>query len=500
MKHIDSQANIQAVRKISSLFNVTTLEIDELLGTVIDTARDTVGACNTSLLLVRDGKKKALQFYQASGENKGKLADFEIPPKTGISGLVVETGKTIISNDVQNDPRWYRAVSEKVKLQVKSIVCLPLIVEGEVIGVVQFLDKIDESPFSEREAKVLERFANLIAKFFQISKTREVLGEEFDRLREKYMQRYLIVGESPAIKSCIHLAEKVAPAKAAILVTGESGTGKELFAHLVHDQSPRQNKPFVSVSCGALPASILERELFGHERGAFTGADSRKIGLFEAADTGTLFLDEIGEMPLDMQVKLLRVLQEETFLRLGGTENIKVDVRIITATNRDLEKMTQSGDFRQDLYYRINVINMKLPSLRERKGDIPDLVAYFVRKHTTDSKPSKKISKNIINHLMSYSWPGNIRELENAVERAIVLCEGDELTVDLFPLEGTQAPVEINVGSTLKDASDAFRRTFIKNTLKTTRGSRTKAAQILDIQRSYLSRLLKELDINDEKI
>jgi len=500
MRHIDSQANIQAVRKISSLFNVTSLEIDELLGKVIDTAREIVGACNASLMLIHDEKKKSLHFYQASGNDKGKLADFEIPPKTGISGLVVESGKAIISNDVQNDSRWYREVSDKVKLQVKSISCLPLIIEKEVIGVVQFLDKHDESPFTDQDVKVLERFSNLIAKFLQISRTREVLGEEFDRLRDKYMQRYLIVGESEAIKNCIRLAEKVAPAKAAILISGESGTGKELFAHLVHDQSPRQHKPFVSVSCGALPASILERELFGHEKGAFTGADSRKIGLFEAADTGTLFLDEIGEMPLDMQVKLLRVLQEESFIRLGGTENIKVDVRIITATNRDLEKMTQEGNFRQDLFYRINVINMKLPSLRERKEDIPDLVTYFTKKHVNDSTPSKKFKKNLINHLMGYSWPGNIRELENAVERAIVLCEEEELTVDLFPLEGTQAPVEINVGSTLKDASDAFRRTFIKNTLKTTRGSRTKAAQILDIQRSYLSRLLKELNINEDKI
>lgn len=500
MRHIDSQANIQAVRKISSLFNVTSLEIDELLGKVIDTAREIVGACNASLMLIHDEKKKSLHFYQASGNDKGKLADFEIPPKTGISGLVVESGKAIISNDVQNDSRWYREVSDKVKLQVKSISCLPLIIEKEVIGVVQFLDKHDESPFTDQDVKVLERFSNLIAKFLQISRTREVLGEEFDRLRDKYMQRYLIVGESEAIKNCIRLAEKVAPAKAAILISGESGTGKELFAHLVHDQSPRQHKPFVSVSCGALPASILERELFGHEKGAFTGADSRKIGLFEAADTGTLFLDEIGEMPLDMQVKLLRVLQEESFIRLGGTENIKVDVRIITATNRDLEKMTQEGNFRQDLFYRINVINMKLPSLRERKEDIPDLVTYFTKKHVNDSTPSKKFKKNLINHLMGYYWPGNIRELENAVERAIVLCEEEELTVDLFPLEGTQAPVEINVGSTLKDASDAFRRTFIKNTLKTTRGSRTKAAQILDIQRSYLSRLLKELNINEDKI
>ncbi|QPJ64003.1 MAG: sigma-54-dependent Fis family transcriptional regulator [Candidatus Nitrohelix vancouverensis] len=499
MRHIDSYANIQAIRKISSLFSTTSVEVDELLGMVIDTASEIVGARNTSLLLISDDDQK-LQFYQATGKNKGKLAGFEIPLKTGISGLVAESGKPIISNDVQNDPRWYRKVSDIVKLKVNSIACFPIIVEDTVVGVVQFLDKRDDTPFSDLEVEVLERFTALMAKFFQISKNRMALGAEFDRLRENYMRRYLIVGESDAVQQCIRLAEKVAPSKAAVLITGESGTGKELFAHLIHDHSPRQNRPFVSVSCGALPASILERELFGHEKGAFTGADSRKIGLFEAADHGTLFLDEVGEMPLDMQVKLLRVLQEESFMRLGGTETIKVDVRVVTATNRDLEKMTQSGEFRQDLFYRINVINMKLPSMRERKEDISDLVSYFVKKYSPEGTPPKKFDKRLISHLMGYSWPGNIRELENAVERAIVLSDGDELTNDLFPLEGAQAPVEINVGSTLKDANDAFRRTFIKNTLKTTQGNRTKAANILDIQRSYLSRLIKELNIREDKL
>ena len=190
-----------------------------------------------------------------------------------------------------------------------------------------------------------------MAKFFQVSRNRKLLGEEFGQLKDQYLQRYAIVGESQAIKKCIKMAERVADSKAAILVTGESGTGKELFAHLIHDRGQRQNKPFISVSCGAIPSSILERELFGHEKGAFTGADSQKIGLFEAADKGTLFLDEIGELPMDMQVKLLRVLQEESFIRLGGTKNINVDVRIVTATNRDLEKEVRDGNFRQDLFY-----------------------------------------------------------------------------------------------------------------------------------------------------
>ena len=495
MKRIGKETNIQALRKISSLFQTTSLEVDELLAMVMNAAKDIVGVKNGSLLLVQDEKTFKLQFYQAFGKNMGQLKDIDLPPGVGISGHVAKTGETIISNDVAKDPRWYQGVSEKMRIPVQSMASFPLIIDKKVIGVVQFLDKVDGTTFDEKNVETLQSFANLMAKFFQVSKSRKLLGEEFGRLKEQYLLRYTIVGESKAIQKCIAMAEKVADAKASVLLTGESGTGKELFAHLVHDRSQRQNKPFVSVSCGALPASILERELFGHEKGAFTGADSQKIGLFEAANTGTLFLDEIGEMPLDMQVKLLRVIQEESFIRLGGTETIKVDVRLITATNLDLDKEVQEGKFRQDLFYRINVIKITLPPLREKLEDIPDLLTFFIKKHSPENQPIKKPGKGLISHLMSYAWPGNIRELENSVERSIVLTDDDELLPEAFPFETSQAPIELNVGSTLKQASDLFRRTFISNTLKSTSGNRTKAAQILDVQRSYLSRLIKELEI-----
>ena len=494
MKRIGKETNIQALRKISSLFQTTSLEVDELLAMVMNTAKDIVGVKNGSLLLVQDEKTFKLQFYQAFGKNMGQLKDIDLPPGVGISGHVAKTGETIISNDVAKDPRWYQGVSEKMRIPVQSMASFPLIIDKKVIGVVQFLDKVDGTTFDEKNVETLQSFANLMAKFFQVSKSRKLLGEEFGRLKEQYLLRYTIVGESKAIQKCIAMAEKVADSKASVLLTGESGTGKELFAHLVHDRSQRQNKPFVSVSCGALPASILERELFGHEKGAFTGADSQKIGLFEAANTGTLFLDEIGEMPLDMQVKLLRVIQEESFIRLGGTETIKVDVRLITATNLDLDKEVQEGKFRQDLFYRINVIKITLPPLREKLEDIPDLLTFFIKKHSPENQPIKKPGKGLISHLMSYAWPGNIRELENSVERSIVLTDDDELLPEAFPFETSQAPIELNVGSTLKQASDLFRRTFISNTLKSTSGNRTKAAQILDVQRSYLSRLIKELE------
>ncbi len=493
MERIQADANIQTLRHISSIFTETHEALDDLLGEVINAATAIVGVKNASLLLL-DEKTHLLQFYQASGKKKGELKQFEIPAGMGIAGTVAETGEPIISNDVQNDERWLRQVSDTANLEVERLASFPLKVGDKVYGVVQYLDKKDGEEFTEEDEEILNRFTQMMARFFLVTKSRDQLGKELDQLKQKTLQNYVIVGESETIKECISQAERVADSKASVLISGESGTGKELFAHLIHDRSRRQNQPYISISCGALPASILERELFGHEKGAFTGADSRKIGLFEAADKGTLFLDEIGEMPLDMQVKLLRVLQEESFMRLGGTHPIKVDVRILSATNRELDKCVSEGTFRQDLYYRVNVIQLKLPPLRERAKDVPDLVSFFLKKHSQDQRP-KKLDKGVLPHLMGYSWPGNIRQLENSIERAVVLATEDELGRDLFPFEDHQPPIDVDVGQTLKEANDAFRRVFIKNTLKSTSGNRTRAAKILDVQRSYLSRLLKELGI-----
>ncbi|MCF8721927.1 sigma-54 interaction domain-containing protein [Nitrospina gracilis] len=494
MKQINQFANILTIRNISSLFKTSFEEVDALLKISLETGLDVVGCRNASLLMLNE-KTGTLQFYQASGEGSDKLKMVELPLGVGIAGIVAKTGEPIISNNVRKDERWFREVSDMTDMDVQSIACFPLMLDDKVLGVVQMLDKEDDSPFDEADHVFLDRFSRMMALFLNFTRNNEILGEEFDRLQEKYRQRYSIVGESNPLRRAISQAERVASSKAAVLISGESGTGKELFAHLIHDRSSRQTQPFVSISCGALPGSILERELFGHEKGAFTGADSRKIGLFEAADKGTLFLDEIGEMPLDMQVKLLRVIQEESFMRLGGTTQTQVDVRIVSATNRDLEKMVNEGTFRQDLFYRLNVINIELPPLRDRREDIQDLLHYFIRKHTPEGQSPKKVPKGLVSYLEGYHWPGNIRQLENAVERAIVLEEDDELKPDSFPFESTKAPLDVEVGATLKDATDAFRRSFILNTLKSTSGNRTKAAQILDVQRSYLSRLIKELNI-----
>ncbi|MDP6625364.1 MAG: sigma-54 dependent transcriptional regulator, partial [Nitrospinota bacterium] len=294
-------------------------------------------------------------------------------------------------------------------------------------------------------------------------------------------------------------ALKVANSKVSTLIIGESGTGKELIARLIHQSGPRKQNPFVSVSCGALTETLLERELFGNEKGAFTGADTLKIGLFEAADGGTIFLDEIGEMPVTMQVKLLRVLQEKSFLRVGGTRQISVDVRVIAATHRDIKKMIAEENFREDLYYRLNVVQINIPPLRERKEDIDKLIHYFIKRHQMDLNVPENFSvpEEIIESIKNYQWPGNIRQLENAIERALVMGNRKELKKEDLPKDILDDETEtIEAGKSLKDAQDVFKKSYVLKTLSRARGNRTRAAEILKIQRTYLSRLIKELGID----
>jgi len=310
--------------------------------------------------------------------------------------------------------------------------------------------------------------------------------------------RYQIIGESNEIKKVIADAIKVANSKTIVLIEGESGTGKELLARLIHRSGPRRDKPFVIVNCGALPETLLEAELFGHEKGAFTGALFKKIGLFETADGGSIFLDEVGEMSQAMQVKLLRVLQEGSFNRIGSSLPITVDVRVISATNKDLKKMTREAKFREDLFYRLNVVQLKVPPLRERREDVTVLTEYFLKKYGTERGLKKvDIAPEAMKAMLSYDWPGNVRELENAIERAVVMGDGKMIAVDDLPIGKTDMSLQggIEVGMTMKDAQDIFKKEFLKKTLAYTHGNRKKAAEILAIQRTYLSRLISEFNV-----
>ncbi|NIO05144.1 MAG: response regulator [Proteobacteria bacterium] len=338
------------------------------------------------------------------------------------------------------------------------------------------------------------------------------LEAENTLLRQAVEERYRwgnIIGKSDKMREVFELIEKVSPTKTNVLLSGESGTGKELVAKAVHYNSPRKNKPFIVLNCGAIPENLLESELFGHMRGAFTGAIANKRGLFEAADGGTIFLDEIGELPLPMQVKLLRVIQDREFTRVGGTDSIRVDVRIISATNKDIEEAVRKGEFREDLFYRLNVIQLKLPNLRERKEDIPLLAQHFLKVFSGElGKNIRQISPGGMKLLMKYDYPGNVRELQNMIERAVALEGSNVLTAqnlssyvdEQHDLTRSEINLEIpKEGIDLEKAVENLEKTLILKALEKTRGVKKRAAELLHINfRSMRYRLEKyQIDNSD---
>ncbi|WP_003544475.1 sigma-54-dependent transcriptional regulator [Desulfotomaculum nigrificans] len=354
-------------------------------------------------------------------------------------------------------------------------------IEAMKLGATDYITK----PFDLDELKLVVKQALMVNQLeVEVNFLRSELSQKYDR----------IVGNSQAIQDVCTLIEKVADSNATVLITGESGTGKEVTALTIHQLSSRRDKPFVPINCAALPESLLESELFGHEKGAFTGAVARKLGRFELANEGTLFLDEITEMPLSMQVKLLRVLQEKTFERVGGTESIQVDVRVIAATNRDPMECIKKGTFREDLYYRLNVLPIKLPPLRERVEDIPLLVMHFLKKFNPSKEPA--ISPDAMGLLSTYQWPGNIRELQNVIERAVILSQGQEIKPYHLPKEIQKT--DTNKGSEEQNTSlvinfpdqgislEELEKELILKALEKSNGNQTKASQLLGITRSAL--------------
>jgi len=346
----------------------------------------------------------------------------------------------------------------------------------------------------------------LVVLIDRISERRDLIRENTE-LKEMLIERYKfdeIVSTSHAMEEVLNMAGRVAASSATVLLRGESGTGKELIAKAIHYHSPRANAPLIKVNCAALPETLLESELFGHEKGAFTGATARRIGRFEAADRGTLFLDEIGELTPGMQVKLLRVLQEREFERVGGNQTIKVDVRVITATNRDIEKALQEGLFREDLYYRLNVVSLAIPPLRERKEDIPGLLDFFIKKYAEENKKNiAGISAETRDLLMRYSYPGNVRELENIVERAVVLSKKGVIAAADLPIHIRNAaneggPVTHKLKNSLSETLDTVERGIILDALKESGGVQTRAAKWLGISERVLRYKVKKHAIKGE--
>jgi two-component system, NtrC family, response regulator AtoC len=332
---------------------------------------------------------------------------------------------------------------------------------------------------------------------------RSELRDENRALRAALPGGKILVGESPALREVTEQARKAAESKSTVLLVGESGTGKEVLARSIHAWSPRASRAFVAVNCMALSEELLESELFGHERGAFTGAHQQKPGKFELANHGTIFLDEVGDIRESLQAKLLRVLQEHEFERVGGTKPIRVDIRVIAATNRNLDEAVASGRFREDLYYRLNVVRLRLPPLRERPEDLPALAEHFLRKYCAETGKSKSgIAPSAMQYLRAHRWPGNVRELENAVERAVVLGPGPEITAEDLGLRAVTDPAGRDAAAPLRvepfhDSVERFKKDLIRRALEESKGNQTRAAELLGLQRTYLARLIKNLAVRD---
>jgi len=472
--------------------------LDQFLEFTVEKAANIMQAKAGSLLLL-DQETDHLYFKVATGEKKEEVKKFKVKLGEGIAGKVAQTGEPLLISDVSKDSRWSSDISESIGYQTHSIACAPMKIGDEIIGVVEIIDKLDGNAFQEDDLKILTEFGELAA--HAIGNARKIVQVNIENqdLKEELGIKYQIVGTSNAVLKIITEAKKVANSVASTLILGESGTGKELLARLIHKTGLRKDKPLIVLNCAALPESLLEDELFGHEKGAFTGASGKKIGKFELADSGTIFLDEIGEMSPGMQAKLLRVLQEGVFYRVGGNTPVHVNVRVISATNREIIQELEDGKFREDLYYRLNVVSIEIPPLRERKEDISQLSEYFIDYFRHESGiPQLRISKDAMEKMVNYDWPGNVRELRNALERAVVMGNGKEVLAEDLPISDSKIKYPgMQIGLTLNEALNSFKKEFIKLNLKNTDGNRSKAAKVLDIQRTYLSRLITKYKLQD---
>jgi Nif-specific regulatory protein len=424
----------------------------------------------------------------------------------GITGKVVKTGETEIVPRVSQDPRFLNRMGIRSNQDI-SFICVPLKSEGKAIGALSVdIEYQSEVTFRE-EVRLLNIVASMLGQHLHLYNLHEEAQEQLLRenvqLRNELRHRYSVsnlVGSSKSMKEVFDLVMQVAPTNTNVLIRGETGTGKELVAHAIHYNSHRADQPFVKVNCAAFPETLLESELFGHEKGAFTGASAQKQGRFEWAHNGTLFLDEIGEIPLSIQIKLLRAIQFKEFERVGGKETIKVNVRIIAATNKNLEQALKDGSLREDMYYRINVFPIFLPPLRERKTDIITLADHFLLKYSEENnKTIRRISTPAIDLLMSYHWPGNVRELENCIERAVVLCNESVIRVNHLPpslqmaSQGQEQPAPARL--TMPVAVENLEREMIIETLKKHQGHQGHAAADLGITERILGYKIKKYSI-----
>jgi len=489
-------AGERAARDLAALLKIATRinrlrRTHELVREILESVFEIVPVDRGAILLTQ-GEKEFTSVY-----GKHRLGEgIAVQVSRTVVERVIHGGVAILANDIKTSDTLSSAES-LVAAQISSLMCVPLIVFEKILGVI-YLDTTDPIVrFDEEHLQTLAGIAGMAAVSLENARQMEWLEGENSRLRSSLAIEHNMIGESAAMQEVYSFIQRVAPARSAVLICGESGTGKELAAHAIHVNSPRAAQPFVPINCAALTETLLESELFGHEKGAFTGAINKKDGKLAVANGGTVFLDEIGEMPLSMQSRLLRFLQDHKIERLGSTRSIKLDVRIVAATNRNLEEAIKAGIFRADLYHRLDVVKFTMPTLRDRREDIPLLASYFAKKYAAECKrPISGISPEARAVLQNYDWPGNVRELENAIERAAVLGSSETIGLDDLPRRLLDAaddsgPVNAKYYDAIKDA----KRQLIMNALEKSNGNYTEAAKALGIHPNNLHRIIRTLDL-----
>ncbi|MBI1375138.1 MAG: GAF domain-containing protein [Phycisphaera sp.] len=517
------------LERISEILG-SSLEIEDLFGQVMALLTSELGVSRAALVLKDEfiGRLRIVAAMGLSDEEKER-GQYEVGE--GVTGQVVQTGRARIVADIANEPDFLNRTGMgggKGSGQM-SFICVPIKIADRPVGAISASKPFVDDATLATDARLLRIITGNIAQAQHVhqlvKREKDQWLEETQRLRENLRTKYRfenIIGTSPAMMDVLATVGQVSASRATVLLLGETGTGKELIAKAIHYNSPRRDKPFVRVNCGALSETLLESELFGHVKGSFTGAVRDKVGRFEAADGGTIFLDEIGTLDPQLQVKLLRVLQEREFERVGDHRTIKCDVRVIAATNLDLAEEVRKQNFREDLYYRLNVVTIYLPPLRGRREDIPQLIDHFLDKYNAENTGTlHKISREMMNTLLRYPWPGNVRELENAIERAVVLSNSDEFTEDLLPIQirmfaqqgrdkqqaetieslarrlSEQAVEEyaMREGEVWELVVGEVEKQLITRALERNGGVKTRSADFLGINRNTLNKKVKEMEI-----
>ncbi|MCB2188102.1 MAG: nif-specific transcriptional activator NifA [Deltaproteobacteria bacterium] len=502
------------VRELSLLFEISqildrNIDLRDVMGPILEAMSNHMGMLRgTITLLNRDTGEIFIEAAHGLSAKQRQRGRYQLGE--GITGKVVQTGRSMVVRHIGDDPQFLDRTGARAEEDRKDIsfICVPIKLGPEVIGALSSDRLFAEEVDLEEDVRLLTVISSMIAQAVKLRREaleeQERLREENVRLQEKLKDRFHpanIIGNSKAMQQVYDHVGQVSASNTTVLIRGESGTGKELVAHAIHYNSLRAAKPFIKVNCAALPETVIESELFGHEKGAFTGALQQRKGRFELAHGGTIFLDEVGDLTPAIQVKLLRVLQEREFERVGGAQTVKTDVRVITATNRDLEDLITTGQFRQDLYYRLNVFPIHVPPLRERGSDILLLANHFAEKYGhANMKDIKRISTPAIDMLMSYHWPGNVRELENYIERAVILSSDGVIHGHHLPptLQTAEASGTLPKG-TLEASLENVEKELLIESLKNSRGNKAKAARALGITERVMGLRVEKYGIDPRR-